>query len=372
MFRGWRHTHSDRIQRWLGHEQAEQLSRSMRDWYGPPILVANVPSLGGVWATRGGDFIGQTFAGRMCSMADYYIERTRKWSRQASRTAGTGFADYADFLLEAKSKRQFFAFQKVETNPANAVGGTNTSFYLPGLPAAGSAAAAAPGGTVPTNATTGAIPFRNVQVAGDTTHYAGGELTSTLISHTMLIYDRIFAVAKTMSSTATEAVTGVPTRYQSTTGGAADSAEGNFLNVQVSVNLGVTAHNWTVCLYEDQSGNTGITLPSLTGNPGSAAGSLDHPVASWFAPLASGDTGISDLEQMQCSASVTGTLDFVIGHPIAWLATPFVNLPVVDDAVWSALNFGRIFDDACLALLSVNKPVTTAATYRGSFNVVSG
>jgi hypothetical protein len=177
-----------------------------------------------------------------------------------------------------------------------------------------------------------------------------------------------------MNSTATESVTGVPTRYQSTTGGAADSAEGNFLFVEVGgTALAATAHNWTTCLYTDQSGNTGATLPSLTGNSAAIVRRLDHPTSQWFAPLATGDTGIQQLDQMQCSAAVaTGVVNFVIGHPLAWLPCPVVNMVCISDGLNSAFNLARIFDDAALAFLEVSKPATTATTYTGSFTTVAG
>jgi len=175
-----------------------------------------------------------------------------------------------------------------------------------------------------------------------------------------------------MSSTATEAVTGVPSRYQNTTGGAVDSAEGNFLFVECGAALGATAHNWTTCLYTDQGGTTGVTLPSLTGNSSCIVNRLDHPTGQWFAPLASGDTGIKALTQMQCSASVTGTINFVIGHPIAFFPCPIANLIWVYDGINSAFNLTRIFDDACLAFLEITKPATGATTYTGTFDTVSG
>ena len=53
-----RHTHTARLERWLGAEQVETMSRSMRDWYGPPIAVASTlagtvgqPVAINVWAT---------------------------------------------------------------------------------------------------------------------------------------------------------------------------------------------------------------------------------------------------------------------------------------------------------------------------------
>ena len=52
-----RHTHSDRLERWLGADKVAQVSAAMcnRDakWYGSPIAVHGVPGL--VYATKDGD-----------------------------------------------------------------------------------------------------------------------------------------------------------------------------------------------------------------------------------------------------------------------------------------------------------------------------
>jgi hypothetical protein len=76
---------------------------------------------------------------------------------------------------------------------------------------------------------------------------------------------------------------------------------------------------------------------------------------------------------MQCSASVaTGLINFVIGHPIAWMPCQIAGVMCVADGLNTSFNLARIFDDACLAFLEVIKPATTATTYTGSFLTVAG
>jgi hypothetical protein len=200
-----------------------------------------------------------------------------------------------------------------------------------------------------------------------------GYPVSSVVGNTLLLYDRLFQVDKTMNSTATEAVTGVPTRYQSGTATAADYIGGNFLFVEVGgTALAATAHNWTVCTYTDQA-SAASTLPSLTGNSAAIVRRLDHPTSQWFAPLESGDVGVKALTQMQCSAAVaTGVINFVIGHPIAWMPCPVVNLVCVADGINTSFNLVRIFDDAALTFLEVTKPATTATNYTGQFESVAG
>lgn len=371
------HTHSGQLARWLGEEKVAQVSHAMRDWYGPAIALAGVP--GNVWAQRGGDFTGPVRAGYEASAPDRLADigrRLRRGYRSACRPPhgqfNTGFASLSALIaaVTQSAKFQSLAFNKVGTT--GVVNATNSLFRVGAHPAAGSAAAAAAAGTAFTSSTTGAIVFTNPG-GSDTTHLTTGFPISSVINNTLLLYDRLFGVAKTMNNTGTEAVTGVPTRYQSTTATDADYCGGNFLFVECGTVLPATGHNWTVCKYTNQAGTTNQTLPSLTGNSANIVNRLDHPAGQWFAPLAAGDIGIKALTQMQCSALVaTGAIDFVIGRPLVWLPCWLANQVCTADNINTAFNFTRVFDSACLAFLEVCKPATTATTYTGTINIAQG
>lgn len=373
-----RHTHSDRLERWLGADKVAQLSAAMCNreakWYGKPIAVHGVPGL--VYATKDGDFIGAIDAGYEVSAIDRAEDIIRRHHRmQRARMARvrrqSGAIGSLDQALAAYfgGGNRTFSFNKAGTT--GVVGATNTLWFVGSQPAAGSAAAAAPGGTVPTDATTGSWAFDNP--SSGTQHFVFGNPIASVAANTLLLYDRLFSVTKTMNSSTTEAVTGVPTRYQSTTAGAADSAENNFLMIECRTALAATAHNWTVCTYVDQSGNTGATLPSVTGNSSNIVNRLDQPASTWFCPLASGDTGIKSLTQMQCSAAVaTGAIDFTIGHPIAFMPCGIANFVCEKDGLTTSISLERIFDDACLAFLEICKSATTATTYNGTFTTLRG
>jgi hypothetical protein len=138
--------------------------------------------------------------------------------------------------------------------------------------------------------------------------------------------------------------------------------------------LAATAHNWTVCQYTDQAGNTANSFPSATGISACPVGQIDLAVGqgSWFMPLAAGDVGVKALTQMQCSALVaTGTISFVVAHPIAFMACPVANLVCTIDGINTAFNLATVFDNACLALLEMPKPATTATSYAGQVTTVS-
>jgi len=359
-------THAGKLERWLGRESVELLSERMRTWYGPPIAVGGVP--GKVFVHGGGDFRGPLVEGGFVSaldLAESAARRVLSAARQLARNhLGANMAisnfDGVVAALAGGNRRDFF-FNKTGATGVTAV--TNSLWGLANQPAAGANASNAPGGDAPTDATTGAPLFTNP--ASGTQHIVNAWAHASVAGNNILVYDRIFQVNKTMNSTATEAVTGVPSRYQGTTGGDPDSAEGNFLFVEVGgTALAGTAHNWTTCLYTDQSGNTNATLPSLTGVSGAIVRRLDHPIGQWFAPLASGDTGIQKLDQMQCSAAVaTGVINFVIGHPLIFVPCPAANMVCMVDGLNTAASLVRVFDDAALALLEVMKPSTTATNY---------
>jgi hypothetical protein len=353
------------VERWLGPEKIRHLQECMRGWYGRPICLLDVP--GSLWITADGDFVGNINGGSFASVYDWVEDRFRRLWVAAGRPrygyADAGFSSISDALSRAsQGYSQRRPFNKV--GPTGVVGVTSSLWRVGPQPAAGAAPAAAPGGTAQTSSTTGALAFANP--ATGTNHLVGADVSASVINNSLLVYDLIFGVNKTMASTATEAVTGVPTRYQSTTASAADYIGDNFGFVQVGgTALAATAHNWTVCLYTDQA-NASSTLPSLTGNASAIVDRLDHPVQQWFAPLESGDVGIKAWTQMQCSASVaTGVIWFMIGHPLGFMSFPVINSVLPFDWLTNRDQAPQVFDNACIAFLEPLKPATTATTYTG-------
>lgn len=351
-----RPTHAARLERWLGAMEVERLQTMMKGWYGPPIHLLDTP--GSVRVARGGDFVGQFGASRFSIGLD---RATYKAIQQRQMMAG--FASISDALSRAsQGYRQSVPFNKVGST---GVAGVSNSLWRAGpQPASGAAPAAAPGGTAFNNASVGALKW--VNPASGTSHLTGADASASVINNTLLLYDLLFGCAKVVNSNATEAVTGVPTRYQSTTPANPDYIGGNFLFIQVGgTALAATAHNHTAVTYLDQD-NAGSTLPSLTGNSGAIVDRLDHPVQQFFAPLESGDAGVKALTQMQHSAAIaTGVLWYMIGHPIGFMSFPVINSLLPFDWLTNRDQAPRIFDSACLALLEPLKPATGATTYTG-------
>lgn len=369
------HTHSDRLERWLGAQQVARVSAAMRDFYWP-IAMHGVP--GAVYAMPGGDFRGEIRDGQEMSAVDRAADYLRRERRRhvtrighMKRQAGAFGSLSALIAAATGGKRQDFILNKAGPT-ANAGAQSVDLWTATGSPTTGSPGAAAPGGTAYTSASAGAFSYVNPANA-NSGHFVTGNIAATLGGSTALLYDRLFAVAKTMNSTATEAVTGVPTRYQNTVAGTEDYIGGNFCYaVNPTTVLPATAHNWTVCQYTDQAGNAAQNFVSIAGQSACAVRCFDLQAGFWFLPLAAGDVGVKALTQMQCSALVaTGTIEFVIGHPIAFMPCPIANLICPTDGINTAFNLTRIYDNAALGLIDFQKPATSANTFNGQITVVA-
>lgn len=382
-------THSQHLERWLGAEAIERVSRGMKDFYWP-VPLSGVP--GNVYAMPGGDFAGRILAGSEVSALDRLGDSLRRetLTRRIQVASHKRLAQMSDAeLLEPSyhafasadavyaaltgGKAQFFPFVKVGV-AANAIGNAIDLWTaLTSNPTAGAAAPAAPGGVAPTSASAGAFSYVNPGNA-NTGHFLISEIVSSVINNTLLLYDRIFAVAKLMNSTANEPVTGVPTRYTSQVSTDLDYIGGNFCFTSCPTTvLPATAHNWAAgggagvgCTYTDQGGTINQNFALTTGIASCVLRGVDIVAQKWFMELAAADVGVKALTNMQASALVaSGTIDFVIGHPIAFMPCPVANLVCVRDGLRNSMNLTSVFDNACLALLEMPKSAPTAATYSG-------
>lgn len=368
------HPKSEHLERWLGANEVHNLSVNFRDWYGPPVAVSGVP--GAVYIGKGGDYFGKINAGAEVSAierAQHILrEDSRRKYRRFSESQRGSFSSYSALVAAATGGKAIrMSYNKVGTAPTATLGAIDL-WTCGNVPAAGAAGAAAPGGTAMTNSTSGNLGFVNAVVNANTSHFVNAWITSSVMN-SLLLYDRLLSVAKTMNSTGTEAVTGTFSRYQSGTATDPDYVGGNFCFPSVPTTLlPATAHNWTVCQYTDQGGSTAQSFASIAGISACALHQIDLLLGQWFMPLAAGDVGVKALTQMQCSALVaTGTIDFVVGHPIATLPAPAANLVCNIDGVTTAFNLVTVFDNACLALMELPKNGTAATTYSGQVTTVS-
>jgi hypothetical protein len=362
-------THAQRLERWLGADVATGISEKMSGWYGPPIPIFGVP--GRVYAAGGGDFVGAIDGGFYGNLAGYATDRAKRvlraFARSQASTAGIGFASLSDLISEATTggKAQTLSYQK--TGPtAPAVSATVTTWALGALPSAGANSGGAPGGTVPTNTTTGGL--QQVDPAGtDTLHLTTWTGQSTVAGATLL-YDFLFGVTSTFATgtSANLAITGVPTRYQT-----AALAPGNFASIRVAGVMNATGTNFNL-FYVDQAGNAAELSPVIAARTSSAVETIPLTQPAWFLPLNAGDTGLRSISNIRSSGNNNGVGDWFIGHPLAILPTPVASIPFVLDGINSAFNLAQVQNGACLALLDWMKASVTASTMSGIIQLVSG
>jgi hypothetical protein len=376
----WKATNPQHLEKWLGADAVNRVSKNMEEFYFP-IALQGVP--GNVYAMPGGDFCGKILtSGESCAVdrlgESLKAEKRRMNYRRAKASGQLGAFASADAVYAAMTggKAQYVAYSKTGV-ASNAIGNANDLWTRAGSPAAGAAAASVPGGTVPTNASAGAMPFVNPASAG-TAHFIMAETLASVINNTLLLYDRLFAAALNPNTTANQAVSGTPTRHSSTTPSSLSYAGGNFMfPANPTTVLAGTAHNWVAggtanggCTYTDQDGNTGANLPLIAGVSACVVGGVDlvANTPGWFMPLAAGDFGIDAITKIELSAAVaTGTLDIVLAHPIAIMPHWAANLVCIRDGLRGAFNLAHIEDGACLSCLELQKPATTATNYNGLF-----
>jgi hypothetical protein len=369
-----RSTHASKLERWLGADGVNELSVLNKGWYGPPIALAGVP--GCVHVGGDGDFVGNIDGGGFQNSFDYAAEKTSRllkamW-RANRHSMNAGFADLADLQFEATKGGKSRYFPHLQANQGSSGRWTEDWQSNAQMPPQGVAMAAAPGGTTCSQTTTGSLRFVN-PASGDFQFFVQGEVYATgpnNVQTTRLLVDRLFGVVKTINSTASQAVDGVPSRYQSTTSSDWDWAGGNFIYPVATATTPATAFNWTVCQYTNQNGTTSQSIPSTAGAVSIAANNLAFNGEFWYMPLAAGDTGVKALTQMQMSALVaTGGYNMVIAHPIAWFCCPVMASINVVNGINSAWQMTRIFDDACLTFLTRNN---NNGTGHGYFQTVAG
>jgi len=356
-------THSGKLERLLGREHLESVSCAMSDWYGPDIPLLNAR---GVLARKGGDFVGPTVAGSFMSYMEYIDDMTRRIARGARLSMGAGFSGFSELLGDLNNPYRHRMLRALVGGTQSNSGRWNDThgFEITG--------GAAPGGTAYVDSSDADFPEITNPASGDTQHL----LRATTVSdgdwyRSTLLFDRLFGVTKTMNSTATEAVTGVPTRYQSMTPTDDDYIGGNFVYPQQRSNISAVAHNHTVCTYTDEGGNA-ATIPSVAGAASGSQRILDlSDTWRWFMPLEAGDVGIGALTQIQVDALIaSGNIDYVIGHPLGWVWNVSRFLSVAE-GLNNCLLLNRIFDDAALSSLHINSASPGGQATRMTIETVS-
>lgn len=365
-----RSTHSQRIERWLGAEQAEHLSAKMRGFYWP-IPVANVP--GKIYLTPDGDYVGEIDGGRESSLEQKIHdivrrERRRRFARTALRARQHGgFASLSDLIAEATTGGKLQTFNVAKAGVTGVANTANSLWDVGAAPEAGTITSATE--FRPDNTTSGGLKQANA-AGGDTLHFVSATMVGTVAANTLLLVDRFSYYCHNIATQSPSGLFGtVPTRYQDST------AAGAFIHAFVTTALGGTVGTYQIT-YTDEAGNSqSNTAQSLV----SASIARRFPFApasvgnGWFLPLASGDVGVRKITAItQSVATGTGVIDVGTSKPLVWIPCPIANMPIIVDGINGAFNMVKIVDGACLAFMEVNKGATTATSYNGQVVLCSG
>lgn len=364
------HTHSQKLERWLGADQVEKISQSMLNWYGPPIAIGNTE--GFVYAMKGGNFCGAIKGGGFASLSDFADQRVKRILRNASKQQlyklNAGFSSLSDLISEATTggKSQMLPFTKAGV--AGVVARHNTLWGVGAVPPIGAAGGTTGTGAVLGRTTTGALGQQNA-AGGDQLHLTTATVQASVAGQMLLMYDRLWDMTHTMTvdPRAVDTVN-VPTRYQT-----AATAPGNFISGEVTTVLPAATPTITFS-YVDDAGNATAAGPALSTIASAAAvGSIPFTTPNWFYPLSAGDTGARSITNVDLSAAMaSGVVTWFIGHPLMFVPVPLANTPVIIDGINSAFNLQRVYDNACISFLEIAKSATTATTWWGAVNMVSG
>lgn len=174
--------------------------------------------------------------------------------------------------------------------------------------------------------------------------------TTGLVGGTLILYDRL-GHNGTLSGTTTTAqtFTGTPTRYT--------DGVGNIAWIEIYSTIGTTSTTVTMS-YTD----VGDSIPGGSTSPAVVIGNTGFREATRciMLPVASGDTGIKSIANIDLLASTTtaGAIGVVLAHPLA-----YIGIGAAGGAGWRDFTTGmpgipEIMTAACLALLWVPTTVT--------------
>jgi hypothetical protein len=366
-------THSQQLERWIGIEQIENISRAMHGFYGGPIPLANA---GNVWATPDGDFVGKVLQGSEACINQRLFDMVRREERRRWRHIGQrtqqlgGFSSVGDLISEMTTGGKAQLFNVAKAGVTGVANIANNLWEVGALPPAGTITSATE--FVTTNTTVGGLQQTNA-AGGDSLHFISATMSASVATQTLLMHDLYWYYCHniaTQSPTGLSAGGNLPTRYQDTT------AKGNIATAFVTTALGGTVGNYQLT-YVDQDGNTAET--NTTQALVSASIARRFPFATsvgngWFIPINAGDLGPRKITAVTQSVGTgTGVIQLMVSKPLVWIPMPATaNLPVLVGGVTSAINMAKIIDNACLAFLEINKSATTATNYSGQIVLCSG
>lgn len=199
----------------------------------------------------------------------------------------------------------------------------------------------------PNNTTLGGL--RQANPGGGRQLWLTGAMMQFTNAGTWMLYDRLLHNGGLSGTVITaQAVGGTLTRYT--------NGVGNMLAVEIYTAIGGTGTT-AVINYTNQDGNPAVTPSFVIGGAGfREAGRMI------FVPLASGDSGVQGVTDIDLLASTTvaGSFGVTVVHPLLTLMNGGAGYPSQFDPAFMRPGVVEVLTDACLAQLLI--PSATSAT----------
>lgn len=265
-----------------------------------------------------------------------------------------GFSTYDEIIAALTAgKGQFLPFNKASITT---VASTFYSMWAnTGIPAAGEAGTAIPGGNALYDYSVGAlIPLKN-PTAPATLHALQVGVGSTIALGSLILIDRLVHCANiSATSTSPQTVNSVPLpRYT--------DGKGVMMILEVTTALGASASNVTIT-YTNQDGVPNRSTGAIAMTVSSPVGRLQPPAGGYLIPLQAGDYGVRSVETIQFSASMAAGVVRLLLYKL--IEMPMIPVMVANDfrifdLALQTPSLPRIYDDACLSFLLLANTTTS-------------
>lgn len=275
-----------------------------------------------------------------------------------------GFSSMDDLVNEITSGK----FQRTDWNKINGASALTAGRWYDFSGNAGTPVGNTFSGTAlawqSTNESSGFGLYNGGNVSPDTKHIlnvsAVTGVATGVPSQLMLVDMQGYWPGISNNTTSPQTLTGTPTlRYS--------NGEGCRLFWAQRTAAGATAQNIAVS-YSNTVPTSGRTLPVTVAMTASAiAGHISHSGTAAnnygpFLPLASGDTGVSNVATVTFSAANTGTGALVLARPLLTLPLTTVGVSAERDLLNQLPSLPRVYDGACLTWLIFTGAATVANT----------
>jgi hypothetical protein len=282
-----------------------------------------------------------------------------------------GFPTYDSYIaaLTGGQRGQITAVRTIQTSTTTAAGRWHECLSQPGTGGAMTLTGTPGTGIVCNAATVGSIPV-GAAVSPDTRHLTSMTVytASTTVTPGMVLLTDIIHIYPSLSVVTTPSTLS----NHPTWTGTGDTRMTNARGVVASMlyTTASTAAGQMTLTYVDQDNNTaqaqtGSMYGVTASHPGGcliAQTAATATVGGPYMAFGAGDTGVRQISSYAINSSATGGVGCIILHrPIAMVPLLAANTPTVFDFTTGPNAFPRIFDDACLGLLTLVGGATTTS-----------